>query len=61
MSLVRGYARGRSWVVAHWRRPHRDEPEQLPMPRSGDESAARPADPSHRPHALPDHGTAPQA
>jgi hypothetical protein len=42
MSLVRGYARGRSWVMAHWRRPHPAEPEQLSMPRTSDEPATPP-------------------
>ncbi|MBA2308368.1 MAG: hypothetical protein H0W01_03500 [Pseudonocardiales bacterium] len=61
MSLVRGYMRGRSWVVAHWRRPHRDEPGQLPMPCNGDEpTAATPPSRRRGPEDLPRQATPPQ-
>ncbi len=57
MSFVRGHGRGLGWVVAHFRRPHRAEADQLRLPEQDVDAARsdpRPATigvpPSRSPH-----------
>lgn len=53
MPYVRGHARGLGWVVAHLRRPHRDEERQLALDEQeahSDEVSSIPA-----PRAAPDN------
>jgi hypothetical protein len=39
MSFVRGHGRGLGWVVAHFRRPHRAQIDQLRLPVPGVDAA----------------------